>query len=172
MDVGVDEAGQDGAAGKVVAFRGVFSLKGGSLAYGGEDFAAHADGRALDNGLAIEHTVGGAEKVAHGWSPSSTSSTRCDRLSPWYADSPGSWTRPTTLPPGATCCCPIQFLESPPFGGRQLTLENDALPEIRVDPDTYRVWVDGALLTSEPAKVLPMAQRYFLFCSGPSGSSR
>jgi urease subunit alpha len=40
---------------------------------------------------------------------------------------------------------------------------NDAMPEIRVDPDTYRVWADGELLTCEPAKVLPMAQRYFLF---------
>jgi urease subunit alpha len=40
---------------------------------------------------------------------------------------------------------------------------NDATPEIRVDPDTYRVWADGELLTCEPAAVLPMAQRYFLF---------
>jgi urease subunit alpha len=37
------------------------------------------------------------------------------------------------------------------------------MPEIRVDPDTYRVWADGELLTCEPAKELPMAQRYFLF---------
>ena len=36
-----------------------------------------------------------------------------------------------------------------------------ATPDIRVDPDTYRVWADGELLTCEPAKVLPMAQRYF-----------
>ncbi len=41
--------------------------------------------------------------------------------------------------------------------------ENTATPDIRVDPDTYRVWADGVLLTCEPAKVLPMAQRYFLF---------
>ncbi|MFL5244774.1 MAG: urease subunit alpha [Gemmataceae bacterium] len=40
---------------------------------------------------------------------------------------------------------------------------NDATPEIRVDPDTYRVWADGDLLTCDPAKILPMAQRYFLF---------
>ncbi|HZZ81196.1 MAG TPA: urease subunit alpha [Gemmataceae bacterium] len=40
---------------------------------------------------------------------------------------------------------------------------NDATPEIRVDADTYRVWADGELLTCEPMKVLPMAQRYFLF---------
>jgi len=48
------------------------------------------------------------------------------------------------------------------IGKKDLPL-NDALPDIRVDPDTYRVWADGELLTCEPAKVLPMAQRYFLF---------
>ena len=35
--------------------------------------------------------------------------------------------------------------------------------EIKVDPETYEVRVDGELLTCEPATVLPMAQRYFLF---------
>ena len=40
---------------------------------------------------------------------------------------------------------------------------NDATPEIEVDPETYEVRADGELLTCEPAKVLPMAQRYFLF---------
>jgi urease alpha subunit len=40
---------------------------------------------------------------------------------------------------------------------------NDATPEIRVDPDTYQVWVDGEKVGSEPARELPMAQRYFLF---------
>jgi urease subunit alpha len=40
---------------------------------------------------------------------------------------------------------------------------NDALPEIQVDPETYEVRADGQLLTCEPATVLPMAQRYFLF---------
>jgi urease subunit alpha len=40
---------------------------------------------------------------------------------------------------------------------------NGATPDIRVDPDTYRVWADGELLTCGPAAVLPMAQRYFLF---------
>jgi urease subunit alpha len=48
------------------------------------------------------------------------------------------------------------------LGKKDLPL-NDTLPEIRVDPDTYRVWADGELLTCEPAAVLPMAQRYFLF---------
>lgn len=40
---------------------------------------------------------------------------------------------------------------------------NHALPKIEVDPETYQVKADGQLLTCEPAEVLPMAQRYFLF---------
>ncbi|MGX9857252.1 urease subunit alpha (plasmid) [Limimaricola variabilis] len=40
---------------------------------------------------------------------------------------------------------------------------NDALPTVEVDPETYEVRADGVLLTCEPAEVLPMAQRYFLF---------
>jgi len=40
---------------------------------------------------------------------------------------------------------------------------NDAMPAIEVNPETYEVRADGALLTSEPADVLPLAQRYFLF---------
>src|SRR4051812_49408619 len=47
-------------------------------------------------------------------------------------------------------------------GKRDLVL-NDALPVISVNPDTYEVRADGELLTCEPATVLPMAQRYFLF---------
>ena len=40
---------------------------------------------------------------------------------------------------------------------------NDATPEIEVNPETYEVRANGELLTCEPAEVLPMAQRYFLF---------
>jgi urease subunit alpha len=40
---------------------------------------------------------------------------------------------------------------------------NDATPEIEVNPETYEVRADGELLTCEPADVLPMAQRYFLY---------
>ncbi|TAF53948.1 MAG: urease subunit alpha [Oscillatoriales cyanobacterium] len=40
---------------------------------------------------------------------------------------------------------------------------NDYLPHMEVDPETYEVRADGQLLTCEPATVLPMAQRYFLF---------
>jgi urease subunit alpha len=42
-------------------------------------------------------------------------------------------------------------------------IHNSATPEITVDPETYEVTADGDLLTCEPAQVLPMAQRYFLF---------
>ena len=42
-------------------------------------------------------------------------------------------------------------------------LWNDALPKIEVDPETYTVKADGRVLTCEPARVLPLAQRYFLF---------
>ncbi|MBM2823493.1 MAG: urease, alpha subunit [Thermoleophilia bacterium] len=41
--------------------------------------------------------------------------------------------------------------------------ENTALPEIRVEPDTFRVWIDGDEVEPQPAAELPMAQRYFLF---------
>jgi len=52
-------------------------------------------------------------------------------------------------------------------GTRQLSKRdmklNDALPHIEVDPETYEVRADGNLLTCEPATLLPLAQRYFLF---------
>ncbi len=52
-------------------------------------------------------------------------------------------------------------------GIRKLTKKdmklNDATPQMEVDPETYEVRADGQLLTCEPATVLPMAQRYFLF---------
>jgi urease subunit alpha len=48
------------------------------------------------------------------------------------------------------------------IGKRSMVL-NQATPQIEVDPETYEVRADGELLTCEPATVLPMAQRYFLF---------
>ncbi len=55
----------------------------------------------------------------------------------------------------------------PVRGTRALTKRdmklNDALPQVVVDPDSYEVRVDGVPVTSEPARVLPLAQRYFLF---------
>jgi urease subunit alpha len=47
--------------------------------------------------------------------------------------------------------------------GKQDMVHNSATPHIEVDPETYLVTADGALLMCEPAKELPMAQRYFLF---------
>ena len=41
--------------------------------------------------------------------------------------------------------------------------ENDALPRIEVDPDSFTVRVDGAVIEPAPVDVLPLAQRYFLF---------
>lgn len=52
-------------------------------------------------------------------------------------------------------------------GNRSVTkrdmVHNAYLPQMQIDPQTYEVRADGVLLTCEPAKVLPMAQRYFLF---------
>ncbi|HEY8290132.1 MAG TPA: urease subunit alpha, partial [Acetobacteraceae bacterium] len=47
--------------------------------------------------------------------------------------------------------------------GKAAMVHNNALPKIEVDAETYEVRADGVLLTCEPATVLPMAQRYFLF---------
>jgi urease subunit alpha len=47
--------------------------------------------------------------------------------------------------------------------GKKNMIHNDATPKIDVDPETYEVHVDGQLLTCEPARELPLAQRYFLF---------
>ena len=47
--------------------------------------------------------------------------------------------------------------------GKRDMIHDDALPRLEVDPETYHVRADGELLTCEPARVLPMAQRYFLF---------
>jgi urease subunit alpha len=46
---------------------------------------------------------------------------------------------------------------------KQHLVHNGYLPKMDIDPQTYAVRADGQLLTCEPAKVLPMAQRYFLF---------
>jgi urease subunit alpha len=47
--------------------------------------------------------------------------------------------------------------------GKKHMIHNDWLPKVSVDPETYEVRADGELLVCEPAKVLPLAQRYFLF---------
>jgi urease subunit alpha len=47
--------------------------------------------------------------------------------------------------------------------GKADMVHNSGTPNIEVDPQTYEVRADGVLLTCEPATVLPMAQKYFLF---------
>jgi len=47
--------------------------------------------------------------------------------------------------------------------GKNDLIHNSALPKIEVNPETYEVRADGQILTCEPARVLPLAQRYFLF---------
>jgi urease subunit alpha len=47
--------------------------------------------------------------------------------------------------------------------GKRSMLLNDTLPRIEVNPETYEVRANGRLLTCEPARVLPMAQRYFMY---------
>jgi urease subunit alpha len=47
--------------------------------------------------------------------------------------------------------------------GKADMVHNNLTPDITVDPETYEVRIDGAIITCEPASVLPMAQRYFLF---------
>ncbi len=47
--------------------------------------------------------------------------------------------------------------------GKASMVHNNLTPRIEVDPETYEVRANGELLTCEPAEVLPLAQRYFLF---------
>ncbi len=56
-------------------------------------------------------------------------------------------------------CLPVQHTRDI---GKAAMLNNNSLPNIEVDPETYEVFADGELLTCEPADELPMAQRYFL----------
>lgn len=63
--------------------------------------------------------------------------------------------------------CGLTKLVVPVRGIRSLRksdmIHNNLQPKITVDPETYQVVADGEFLTCEPANVLPMAQRYFLF---------
>jgi len=58
---------------------------------------------------------------------------------------------------------PLEAVRNTRKLGKKDMIHNDWQPKIEVDPETYEVRADGELLTCEPAKVLPMAQRYFLF---------
>ena len=42
-------------------------------------------------------------------------------------------------------------------------VHNNAMPAIKVDPETFEVTADGEKLTCGPAKTLPLAQKFFLF---------
>ena len=58
---------------------------------------------------------------------------------------------------------PLEAIRNVRKIGKKDMVHNDWLPKIEVDAQTYEVRADGELLVCEPAKVLPMAQRYFLF---------
>ncbi len=58
---------------------------------------------------------------------------------------------------------PLEAVRNTRSIGKKDMVRNDWRPKIEVDPETYVVKADGELLTCEPAKVLPLAQRYFLF---------
>ncbi|HMO28558.1 urease subunit alpha [Enterovirga sp.] len=62
------------------------------------------------------------------------------------------------------CAKPLVAVENVRGGiSKKSMVHNDATPHIEIDPETYDVRADGELLVCEPAEVLPMAQRYFLF---------
>ncbi len=56
-------------------------------------------------------------------------------------------------------CLPVQNTRDI---GKAAMQNNNALPDISVNPETYEVYADGELLSCEPADELPMAQLYFL----------
>jgi urease subunit alpha len=58
---------------------------------------------------------------------------------------------------------PLEAVKNTRKIGKKDMIHNDWQPKIEVDVETYEVRADGELLTCEPASVLPMAQRYFLF---------
>ena len=47
--------------------------------------------------------------------------------------------------------------------GKRSMMLNSATPHMEINPETYEVRADGRLLTCEPARVLPMAQLYFMY---------
>lgn len=58
---------------------------------------------------------------------------------------------------------PLVAIQNTRNVGKKEMVLNDLLPRMEVDPETYAVRADGELLVCEPASILPMAQRYFLF---------
>jgi urease subunit alpha len=74
---------------------------------------------------------------------------------------------PAAIAEGVGDALGLQRRLLPVQGTRKVTkndmVHNNAMPAIEVDSETYEVRADGRLLTCEPAKELPMTQRYFLF---------
>src|SRR5262245_32694691 len=58
---------------------------------------------------------------------------------------------------------PLVVVKDIRAAGKKHMVHNSWQPKVDVDPETYEVRADGELLACEPAKILPMAQRYFLF---------
>jgi len=58
---------------------------------------------------------------------------------------------------------PLEAVKDTRAVGKKDMVHNAAMPKIDVDPETYEVRADGEILTCEPARELPLAQRYFLF---------
>src|SRR5450631_3281134 len=58
---------------------------------------------------------------------------------------------------------PLEAVRATRGIGKKDMVHNSLQPKLEVDPETYEVRADGELLTCEPAKTLPMTQRYFLF---------
>jgi urease subunit alpha len=58
---------------------------------------------------------------------------------------------------------PLEAVRNTREIGKRDMVHNDWQPKLEVDAETYEVRADGELLTCEPAKTLPMSQRYFLF---------
>ncbi len=58
---------------------------------------------------------------------------------------------------------PLEPVKATRNVGKKDMIHNGWMPRIEVDPETYEVRADGQILTCEPARVLPLAQRYFLF---------
>jgi urease subunit alpha len=58
---------------------------------------------------------------------------------------------------------PLEAVRATRGIGKKDMVHNAWMPKLEVDAETYEVRADGMLLTCEPAKELPMAQRYFLF---------
>jgi len=87
--------------------------------------------------------------------------------SPVAAATSVAWVAPIALEDGLGERVEVRRRLVPVADTRRLTKtdlpENTALPEIRVDPDSFGVTVDGEAVTEHPATELPMAQRYFFF---------